>query len=239
VVKVPGDFEGRNEFIVRRNGTLPTGRHHDGYNFELPYKLACEQLAKIENIGQLCLKSGARYLVTGSQEEIVIEYLGQSYRINMPNIEILPRDSQGEVPIKDKVLILHYLLSAKGTLISNKLISFKELPGGVNYFGTFSKRTIEPLVKHFGEHPHLLVDVARKLGGRRVAYGDVAVVVDAFSRVPVTIIIWQGDEEFAPRGNILFDASISDYLPTYDITVLCESITWRLVKFWKEGGLSG
>jgi len=224
---------------MKRNGTLPTRSHHGGYDFEPAYNLAREQLARIENIEQLCLKSGARYLVTGSHKEIVIEYLSQSYRITMPNIEILPRDSQEEIPIKDKVLILHYLLSAKGTPISSKLISFKGLPGGVNYFRTFSKRTIEPLVKQFGERPHLLIDAARELGGHRVAYGDVAVVVDAFSRVPVTIILWQGDEEFAPRGNILFDAAISDYLSTYDTTVLCESITWKLVKFSRERGSSG
>ena len=231
MVKVLGDFQGRKDFVMKGNGTLPTGNHRGGYDLEPAYKLACEQLGEIEDIEQLCRKSAARYLVAGSQKEIVIEYLNQLYQITMPGIEISPRDSQEEIPIKDKVLILHYLLSAKGTPISSKLISFKGLPGGVNYFQTFSKRTIEPLVKHFGEQPHLLVDAARKLGGHKVAYGDVAVVIDAFSRVPVTIIIWQADEEFAPRGNILFDAAISDYLSTYDITVLCESITWRLIKF--------
>ena len=216
---------------MKRNGILPTGTHHGGYDFESAYNLACEQLAEIKNIGQICLKSGARYLVTGSQKQIAVEYLNQSYRVTMPNIEILPGDSQDEISIKDKILILHYLLSAKGTPISNKLISFKELPGGVSYFQPFSKRTIDRLVERFGEQPHLLMDAARKLGGRRVAYGNVAVVVDAFSRVPVTIIMWQGDDEFAPRGNILFDETISDYLSTYDTTVLCERITRRLVKF--------
>jgi hypothetical protein len=239
VAKVPRDFQGRKDFVMKRNGILPTGPHYGGYDFEPVYNSAREQLAKIKNIEQLCLKSGTRYLGTGSQKEIVIEYLSQSYRITMPDIEILPRDNQEEIPIKDKVLILHYLLSAKDTPISSKLTSFKGLPGGGNYFQTFSKRTIDPLVKQFGEQPHLLIDAARKLGGHRVAYGDVAVVVDAFSRIPVTIIMWRGDEEFAPRGNILFDASISDYLSTYDTTVLCESITWRLVKFSKEGGPSG
>jgi hypothetical protein len=222
--------------IFKAERSIPVYKESD---LEPAYKLAREQLAKIENIEQLCLKSGARYLVTGSQKEIVIEYLSRSYRVTMPNIEILPRDSEEEIPIKDKVLILHYLLSAKYTPISNKLISFKGLPGGVSYFGPFSKRTIEPLVKQFGEQPHLLIDAARKLGGHRVAYGDVAVVIDAFSRVPVTIVLWQGDEEFAPRGNILFDATISDYLSTYDVTVLCESITWRLVKFSRERVSSG
>ena len=218
---------------------MPAQSSYDGYDLEPAYKLAREQLAEIEDMEQLCLKSDARYLVTGSQQEIAIQYLNQSYRIAMPNIEVLLTDSGEDVPIKDKVLILHYLLLARGTPISNKLISFKELPGGGNYFRTFSKRAIEPLVEHFGEQPHVLIDTAGKLGGHTVAYGDVAVTINAFSRVPITIVLWQGDEEFPAQGDILFDAAISDYLSTYDVTVLCESIIWKLVKFSGEGRASG
>jgi len=214
---------------------LPTQSSYDGYDLEPAYELARKQLAEIKDIEQLCLKSGARYLVRGSQEEIVIEYLNQSYRVTMPNIEILPTDSQEEAPIRDKVVILHYLLSAKGTPVTDKLIGFKELPGGGNYFRTFSKRAIEPLVEHFRGQPHLLIDAASKLDGHRATYGDVAVAISAFSRVPITIILWQGDEEFPPQGSMLFDAAISDYLSTYDVTVLCESITWKLVALSREG----
>jgi hypothetical protein len=218
---------------------LPSQSSYDGYDLGPAYKLAGEQLAEIEDTEQLCLKSNARYLVIGSHKEIAIEYLNQSYRITKPDIEISLMDSQEEVSMRDKVLILHYLLSAKGTPIANKLISFKELPGGSNYFRTFSKRAIEPLMEHFGEQPHVLIDTAGKLGGHNVALGDVAVTVNAFSRVPVTIVLWQGDEEFPAQGDILFDASISDYLSTYDVTVLCESIIWKLVKFSREGHASG
>jgi len=218
---------------------LPTESSYDGYDLGPAYKLACEQVDEIEDIEQLCLKSGARYLVIGPHKEIAIEYLNQLYRITMPNIEISLMDSQEEASIRDKVLILHYLLSAKGTPIANKLIAFKELSGGGNYFRTFSKRAIEPLVEHFGEQPHMLIDTAGKLDGHTAAYGDVAVTVNAFNRVPVTIILWQGDEEFPAQGDILFDAAISDYLSTYDVTVLCESIIWKLIKFSREGHASG
>jgi hypothetical protein len=73
---------------------------------------------------------------TDFQKQIVIEYLNQLYRVSIPNAEVLLADSLEDVPIKDKVLILHYLLSAKVTPISNRLISFKELPGGDNYSRT-------------------------------------------------------------------------------------------------------
>ena len=201
---------------------------------ELAYKLAGEQLAKIGDIEQQCLKSGARYLEIDSQKVIVVEYLNQSYLISLPDIEISLMNSEEPVPIRDKVLMLHYLTSAKGTLATNKLISFKELPGGTNYFPAFYKRAIKPLLDYFGKEPHLLVAAAEKLGGHKADYGDVAVTINAFSRVPITIVLWQGDDEFAPQGSIIFDATISDYLSTEDINVLCDTIFWRLVKFLKE-----
>jgi len=214
---------------------LPNQKNYQ-YGYKLAYKLACEQLGKVD-IEKQCHKSGAKYLVVDSQELIIIEYLNQPYQVTLPDIAVSLVDSEAEVPIKDKILILHYLTLAKGIPIANKSIAFKELPEGANYFPTFSKRSIEPLVNHFGTEPHRLIEAAGKLGGRKVDYGDAAVTISAFSRVPVTLVLWQGDEEFPPRGNILFDATISSYLSTYDITVLCETITWKLVKFLREGSV--
>jgi len=206
------------------------------YGYELAYKLACEQLAKLNDLEQQCQKSGAQYLMIDSQRVIIVKYLNQSYRITLPDIKISLTSSKEEVPLKDKILILHYLTQAKGTQISNKLVTYKELPEGANYLPTFSKRAIKPLVDYFGKQPYRLVDIGAKLGGQKADYGDVAVTINAFSRVPITFVLWRGNEEFPPNGNIIFDSSISDYLTTEDINVLCEAIAWRLVKLLKTGG---
>ncbi len=209
--------------------SLPNQRNYE-YAYQLAYKLACEQLTKIGNIDQLCLRSGAQYQVIDSQKIILLEYLNQYYQITFPDIDISLIDSNQEVPTRDKILILHYLTLAKGNPISNKVIAYRELPEGANYFPTFSKRAIKPLLNYFGKEPRLLIEAAKKLGGYEADYGDVAVTINAFSRVPITLILWRGDEEFAPDGNILFDSTISDYLSAYDITELCETIAWKLVK---------
>ena len=213
--------------------SLPNQRNYE-YAHKLAYELACEQLVKIDDIEQQCLRSGAQYQVIDFQKVIILKYLNRSYQIVFPDIDISLIDSEEEVPIRDKLLILHYLIKAKGTTITNRVIAYKELPEGASYFPKFSKRTIKPLLDYFGKEPGLLIDAAKKLGGYKADYGDVAVTINAFSRVPITLILWRGDDEFAPEGNILFDSTISDYLPTEDIIVLCEIITWKLVKFLKE-----
>jgi len=223
------DCRMRNSHIV-----LPNQKNY-GYAYEFAYELACEQLAKIEGIEQLCLKSGAQYQMADSQKVIILEYLNRTYQITFPDIKVSSQDNDEEVPIKDKVLILHYLTLAKGIPLTNKLIAFKELPEGSSYFPTFAKRTVKPILNHFGDEPNSLIDTAERLGGHEADYGDVAVTINAFSRVPITLVLWRGDEEFAPEGNILFDSTISDYLATEDITILCETIVWRLIKYLKGG----
>jgi hypothetical protein len=195
--------------------------------FELSYKFAREQLAKISDIEEQCRKSGARYL---DPHGIVINYLNQPYHIMLPDGKILLGNSGIEAPLRDKILILHYFTGAKGTAATGKLIAYKQLLGGISYFPAFSQRVITPFVNHFGKSPELLIKAAAKLGGREADYGDVSVTVNAFDHVPITLVLWRGDEELAPNGNILFDANISDYLSTEDVTVLSETIIWKMVK---------
>ncbi|MBI3930824.1 MAG: DUF3786 domain-containing protein [Chloroflexi bacterium] len=209
---------------------LPEQKNYDRA-YELAYRLAVEQLARIDDIEQQCRQSGSQYQVIDSQKTILIQYLNQSYLITFPDTEISLVNSAEKVATRDKVLILHYFTSAKGTPIANRLITFRELPEGSAYFPTFSKRTIQPLLEHFGKEPHRLIEAGGKLGGHKTDYGDAAVTINAFSRVPITIILWRGDDEFVPQGNIVFDATISDYLPTEDITVLCGTIAWRLINY--------
>lgn len=209
---------------------LPAERGYDRA-YELAYQLAGEKLVSIVDIEELCRRSGAQYQLIDARQIITLQYLNQSYLITLPDIDVSLADSQEKVPLRDRLLILHYLILAKGTPPANRLITFRELPEGSVYFPTFTDRTTKPLLNYFGQCPERLLDIAGRLGGRKADYGDVAVTIDAFGCVPITIVLWRGDEELSPQGNIVFDATISDYLPTEDITVLCETITWRLIRY--------
>ena len=203
------------------------------YGYHQAIDLSSKQLAEVADIAGLCRRSGARCEVTGPQRGIRLDYLGRTYRITHPEAGISFEDSEEEVPIKDRVLILHYLLNAKGTPLANRTLTFREVPSGNNYFPVFNKRAIKPVLDCFGAEPENLVATAGKLGGRRADYGDAAVTIDAFSRVPLTFVLWRADDEFPAQGSILFDASVPDYLSSYALTELCEGIAWKLVRLSK------
>ena len=212
--------------------SLPSQRNYE-YAYRQAYALASEEMAKVEDIREQCRNSGAQYQEIGSQKVITLQYLNRSCRITLPEVEVSFSDSPEAVPLKTKVLLLHYLMWAKGTPLSGQMITFKELPEGIIYSPTFAKRTLNPLTKNFGKAPHRLVEVAGKLRGQKVAFGDVSVTIGAFPRVPITLVLWQGDSEFPPSASIMFDATVTDYLPTEDIIITCEAIIWTLVRSLK------
>lgn len=221
----------------KRRLSLPGQRNYE-YALTSAYELACEQLVKIKDIEQQCRNCGAEYLEINSRKVITLSFLNQRYQITLPAIEVTPLDSQEEVPLKTRVLLLHYFIRAQGTPLSGRMISFKELPEGAIYFPTFAKRTINPLLKHFTKDAHRLIEAALKIGGRKVDYGDVAVTIDAFRYTPITLVLWQGDEEFGPQASILFDSVINSYLSTEDIIVVCEVVVWTLIRSLKPARVS-
>jgi hypothetical protein len=195
---------------------------------ELSFKLARERLAALTDVPRQCAKSGARFLQ--ERKVISIEHLNRTYEISLAEGEVKFADSTEAVSVRDKILILHYFLSAAGMPLTGKMITYKELHDGINYYPTFRKRAIEPVVNRFKDQPQKLLEAGKKLGGAKADFGDSAVTIPAFARVPLTYVLWLGDKEFGPEGNILFDSTIPEYLPTEDITILCELIAWRLVR---------
>jgi hypothetical protein len=204
------------------------------FGIEMAFKLASEKLASID-IKKQSEKSSTTLKLIDGKESILIDYLGSSYIITLANMDISPATSGYEtLQPREKLLMLHYLIYADGSPPTDKKITYKEIPDGATYFPTFYKRAIKPLLDNFAKNPDEFLDVSGKLSGIKAYFGDLSVTFNAFQKVPVTLVLWYGDNELDPEGSILFDSNITGYLSAEDITVLCEIMTWKMVKFSKE-----
>jgi hypothetical protein len=192
------------------------------------WQMAVEKLSG-KDPAEVARDSGALLENNGGQSWLCFSYLGQDIRLSPASGET--KTASGEtIPPRDRLVILHYLVTAGGTPPAGRLITFQQLPDGQSYYPTFFKRAVKPLLSAFAAHPALLKQSAQPLGGVAGGMGDVSVTFKALPRVELTLVIWQGDDELPAEGSILFDSSIGAYLPTEDITVLSEIIAWRLVK---------
>jgi hypothetical protein len=193
--------------------------------YELSLKLAQGKLVGMD-VKDICARTGAR---REEENRIVVDYLNRPYVVSLPDGEVRSTDGL-EIPLKDKILILHYLTFAKGTPLRNKILGYKQLPGIASYYSVFYQLGLRPILDRFGKHPEHLVSAAEGLRAHKVDYGDAAVAIDAFPHVPITIVLWRGDEVFPPQGNIMFDSTVSDYLPLEDLREVCHAIAQKLTQ---------
>ena len=129
-----------------------------------------------------------------------------------------------------KILLLHYLIQAKGTPASGEQITFKQITGGLAYYPAFHRRSIKPVIKSYGNNLNKYIIAAERIGGVKSDFSKYSVFFQVFPKVPVIFNLWEGDDELPADGNIVFDSSISDYLTTEDIAVLCNIIALMIIK---------
>lgn len=228
-----GGNASKEEVMMKKQLPLPPWQDYE-YGYTSALEVVAKQLANIKDVEQLCRKSGAQYQLVDSEKRVLLTYLNQPFQVTFPEIEVTRVNSQRKVVSRDKVLILHYLYLAKGIPLSNKTISYRDLPDGNIYLPSFTKRAIKPLIDKFGDSYEKLIELSKRLGGHQAKYGDVSVAIKAFPNVPVIFVLWRGDEEFPTDANILFDSSVSAYLYPEDINVLCQTITWKLITWLKS-----
>ncbi len=137
--------------------------------------------------------------------------------------------AQEKSPLPEQVLILHYLVNTSGEPLKGESIDFRQVPGGGFYWTAFVSRAKKPLLETFGSDLDLYLKVAAQLAGVPLDLGDAAAQFQAFPLVPITHVLWRGDEEFAPDASILFDETIPRHLPTEDIAALAGASVYRLM----------
>lgn len=128
------------------------------------------------------------------------------------------------------ILILHYLIQKLKGLpeLSSQWLTFRELSGVEGYSAAYHKRSIEPIIRKYGNNPEALKEVLSRLPGKLSEGGDVGIIIESFVNVPVLIKLWKTDAEFGPDANIYFDASIKNIFCTEDIVVLAQIVASQL-----------
>ncbi len=173
--------------------------------------------------------SRCEYFCQDTREWLVVPYFGQPRQVVWPEVKVLPPEGQPELPLTEQILIIHYLLRTTGEPLSGREIDFRDVPEGGFYWSAFVSRAKKPLLETFGHDLDLYLKVAGAAGGVIGSQGDASATFPAFPLVPVTHVLWRGDEEFSPEANILFDATIPQHLSTEDIAALAGASVYRLM----------
>jgi hypothetical protein len=197
-------------------------------DYQAAIALAAAELQK-KSAKRVASWSRSEYIFADGREGLVVPYFGQGRRVVWPEISMSPMDGRGQIPLTEQILILHYLNKASGEPLSGRNIDFRQVPEGGFYWSAFVSRAKKPLLETFGGDVDFYLEVAKRLGGTPQPSGDAAAMFMAFPLVPITHVLWRGDEEFPPEANILFDETIVQHLSTEDIAALSGASVYRLM----------
>ncbi|MBN1304636.1 MAG: DUF3786 domain-containing protein [Anaerolineales bacterium] len=181
-----------------------------------------------ERVGLTCTA-----LDTGSFDLSCL-FVGESVILRWPEMTVA-RVKGGKLPVLYEALIFYYLFTGDGTPMSGKRISFAGLPDGRIYNQAFQEYTGVQLVKKFREDVTSFKDACQTLGGQPVEGGQASFLFQALPRLPVQVIYWQGDEDFASNASLLFDETACHYLPVDGCAILGNLLTRKLINI--KGGV--
>ena len=213
------------------------GTEAEGVQQQDPYRPALDKARR--DLQQLdpyavALRSGSRALRCATGQAIEVAYWGHDLEVAWATGEVHPL-SGGPVSTPVQLIVLHYLVTADGTPLADRWLSFRELPDGRVYDAAFRKRACQPLARVFGQRPAALAAAGRRLGGEALSFGDVSFLFHVLPRVRVATILHTADVEFPAEANLLFDASTRHYLPIEDVAVLGGLVAGELIRASREG----
>lgn len=190
-------------------------------------KIAADKLSEksVDEIAQ-CSE-----LKTVGVDTIRVPFLDRVYRVRFPGFGFYDEAyEEKEIPIQEQVVILHYMMGAGDSRVTGNWIAYREIPGASFYFSAFVKRAVDPLKKVFGQNKSGFVNAAKHLKGLAIETGDAGFEFHVFPKIPLRLILWEGDDEFPAEANILFDEAIGQILSPEDAAWLAGMLVYRLIQ---------
>lgn len=175
---------------------------------------------------EIAEKIGASF----DQEGIYLTFFGERRRIDRKTGDITGPSEQ-ELLVTERLTIMHHLRYCKeNPQEPDKMVPFREIREAAVFERAYEKAALIPLKTYFSGQPEKLLEAGLILGGKAEKYGDASVTIQAFPKIKLTYIFWDGDEEFPPSANILFDNTISQWTHPESVPVLAEIGTKRLIQ---------
>ncbi len=167
-------------------------------------------------------------------DDLVITQFGKKYRINKQDGKITCEDAE-EISCYEQ-LHIYTLFGYVSQLAHFKddWVPFEKLKDASPFFKAFQQGVIQPFGRMFNGKADLLDQAFQKLGAEKVKWSEVGYEWKAFDCIPVRFLFWDGDDEFPAQGNLLFDASATDFIHVESIVTIA---AFGLLKLAEAAGV--
>lgn len=181
----------------------------DNNKEEVPFEYYLEKYEKLDpkEVAERC-----NILYDEDKKEFHLRLMGYEYAISFPEFEITPKteDKDAYLILKDNIpsrtFVMRFLIEGQYIKSTGKYMTFREVPTyGELYLQPFTGRCLSRLTYGFGDKLDVFKQAMEKLGAKPLSLGDVSYEFELINNYHMRFIFWEGDEEFPPSAQILYE----------------------------------
>jgi hypothetical protein len=163
----------------------------------------------------VCRRTGALY--NERSRLFTLSAFGTMFSVDAQKKMILSLEPQGEIFLTRLryffvLSLLWYMVKATDVKPGNKLVKPSGMSGGDIFFRGSHVLPLESIARKYAHDRKAFRERGLLHGGRVVEYGDAAIELSPFLKVPVTVILWLADDEWDARADLLFDSTALNHL---------------------------
>lgn len=176
---------------------------------EVPFEYYLEKYQKLDpkEVSERC-----KVPYDEANKRFHIRLMGYEYAISFPDFEIAPLTDDKDAclilldNIPSRTFVMRFLIEGQYIRSTGKYITFREVPTyGELYLKPFTGRCISRLTYGFGFKLDVFKNAMEKLGAQPISMGDIAYEFELIDHYHMRFIFWEGDEEFPPSAQILYE----------------------------------
>lgn len=154
-----------------------------------------------------------------------LTFLGEQFTLTHPEFVV---EGPRTLTNAERILLLRYLLEGRAAPAGGRWLTYREVPWGEVYLQQFDGRCVKRFAFTYGGRPELLERIVARLPAVRLDRGDAGYQVELLPGLQIQFILWLGDEEFPPSGQILFSDNFLLAFTAEDMAVIGDIVLGRM-----------
>ena len=151
--------------------------------------------------------------------EFTVTLLGRDYAIAHPAYAIRALDGGDLPPLPTQTFLLRYLLESRSIRWEGGWKTFREMPWGEMYIKPYTGRVLTRAAFSFGTRIGAFRAACEKMGAVALKHGDAGYQFDLIGGYMMQILVWEGDDEFAPQAQVLYSDNFAEGFAAEDRVV--------------------
>ena len=181
---------------------------------------------------EVCRRSLARY--SENENAYELRLLNDDLLVHPEKRKVVhaaqPASENNPPPNFNTVLVsVHYLLRAREVPIANEYVAESQITDGAFFFKGPHALPSWRVEKRFGNDAAAFMEKGRLIGGAPIKFADAGLEFLVLPRIQIAYVLWEADEEFPARSQILFDASADKHFALDVVWAMCNLVTEKLL----------